>query len=240
VITKVARIMYVLARRILRPLYRRYTIPIHAVIKAIRERNLLADLYALEVFGRDGDWLTKVYAPYTKRLQIWEVDPAWADSLRNRFPDATIKIVDSFAEIRITKDKFNFVVIDSPMSTYGSYCEHFDLFPHVFRVLLPESILLLTVIPNTNRFARKRWPYLFNHEQLRRRAAFYGTQIPEDVSISQMIEVYGSMARENGYQVSWTYSKKRGLSSAYFLALYLKEHVHADWASLNMHSAHAI
>jgi hypothetical protein len=217
--------MLEVAKRALRPIYRQYTIPIQAVIKVIRKKHGLQDIYALEVFGRDGDGLTKAYAPYTTQLQICEIDPAWSDSLQKRFPYATIKIVDSFQEIRKTSDKFNFVVIDSPMSTYGEYCEHFDLFPHVWKILFAQSILLVTVIPNTNAFARRRWPYLFNDEQLRRRAAFYCTKRPEDVSISKMVNAYGRMAKENGYEVRWTYSKKRGLTSAYLLALYVEEQV---------------
>jgi hypothetical protein len=217
--------MLEVAKRGLRPIYRPYTIPIQAVIKAIRKTHVLQGIYALEVFGRDGNALTKAYAPYTTKLQIWEIDPAWGDSLRKRFPNAMIKIVDSFREIRKTSDKFNFVVIDSPMSTYDKYCEHFGLFPHVWKILYPKSILLITVIPNTNAFARRRWPYLFNDEQLRCRADFYETKRPEDVSISQMVKAYGRMAKENGYELRWAYSRKRGLTSAYFLALYVEEQV---------------
>jgi hypothetical protein len=217
--------MLEMAKRALRPVYRRYTIPIQAVIKIIRKKHGLQDIYALEVFGRDGSWLTKAYAPYTTQLQIWEINPAWNDSLHKRFPYATIKIVDSFHEIRKTSNKFNFVVIDSPMSIYGKYCEHFDLFPSVWEILFPKSILLITVIPNVNAIAKRRWPYLFNDEQLRRRAAFYRTNRPEDVSISQMVEAYGRMAKENGYEVRWTYSKKKGLTSAYFLSLCVEKQV---------------
>jgi hypothetical protein len=112
--------MLEMAKRALRPVYRRYTVPIQAVIKVIRKKSGLQDIYALEVFGRDGSWLTKAYAPYTTQLQIWEIDCSWSDLLHKRFPYATIKIVDSFDEIRKTSDKFNFVVIDSPILSMES------------------------------------------------------------------------------------------------------------------------
>jgi hypothetical protein len=83
--------MLEMAKRALRPVYRRYTVPIQAVIKVIRKKSGLQDIYALEVFGRDGSWLTKAYAPYTTQLQIWEIDCSWSDLLHKRFPYADDK-----------------------------------------------------------------------------------------------------------------------------------------------------
>jgi hypothetical protein len=57
-------------------------------------------------------------------------------------------------------------VVDNPISTFDIYCEHFDLFPDIFKVAQDEIILIFNVIPEISEKILKRYPYLFNKNQL--------------------------------------------------------------------------
>jgi hypothetical protein len=216
-------------KRALRPLYRRITIPIHSVLNAILSQRILEDIHAVQLFGNGGDALTKVYAPHTSSLQIWEIDPAYERSLRDTFPNATVKIVDSFEEVKRTNDKFNLIVIDNPLSTYGSYCEHFELFTAIYRIMCEKAILILNVIPKVNRWYRAKQQHVFTVEHLRRRAEFYHTDRPEVISLRRMIDTYREISEANGYAVRWHYVKRKGFTFLYFLALYVECASSSNW-----------
>ena len=111
----------------------------NAVITFLEKRVDIAKLNALEVFGRAGDWHTIVYANRVKSLQVWEIDKKWKNILKTNLPNAKIKILDSIKIIveNLEPSKFDLIVIDNPMNTWGTkkepnfYCEHFDFIKHV-------------------------------------------------------------------------------------------------------------
>jgi hypothetical protein len=213
-------------RKMLRP-----ATPMEKVVKELKRRNLKPqELHALEVFGRDGHWHTQCYAGHAKTLEVWEIQEQYRDVLQKNFPGAKVKITDSFVEIRHTAGRYNFIVVDNSLGTFRddpvpggvatTYCEHFELFPNVFRVAMDSAILILNVIPETNEAARKKYAYLFNETQLARRRDFYQTDHPEKVSFDKMVETYKRLANDSGFKVEDFFFEKRGENGvAYYLVL---------------------
>ena len=106
----------------------------------------LASRDALEAFGREGDWHTVYYSGLVRSLEVWEVVPAMEAGLRRNLPNAKIKITDAFKEVRHTPSTFDLIVIDNPQSVFGGgYCKHFDIYPHLFRVVRPQTIVVQNV-----------------------------------------------------------------------------------------------
>lgn len=122
--------------------------PMHKVLKQMKRRGIdLSTLHALEVFGYTGELHTIYYAPYVSSLEIWEIDPRYEERLKRNLPRAKVRIVDSYEEIKLTPDRYDLVVVDNPMQNHGNHSEHFDLFPHIYRVCLSPTIVVLNTIP---------------------------------------------------------------------------------------------
>ena len=192
--------------------------PMGYVLSQLTSRGVpLARLDALEVFGARGEFHTLDYAAQVRSLEVWEVDPACEADLRRNLPRARVKITDAFAEIRTVPGPYGLIVIDNPQSTYGAWCEHFDLFPEVFRLVGEEGILVLNVIPQAPAVVRAEYPYLFNPEHLARRTAYYHTETPEQVALDHMAAVYTKLAEENGLRVDWWFNRRRALFVDYLV-----------------------
>jgi hypothetical protein len=191
------------------------------VLDELSKRGIvLKDLSALEVFGCSGDGHLKDYASLVSTLEIWEIDPQFETILKKNFPNATVKITDSYQEIKRAQRKFDLIVIDNGTSTRtGGYCEHFDLFPDVFRVASDSCVLIIDVIPEIDDKDSKDYPYLFNDQQLERRRAFYKTNRPEKVNCAEMIKIYKEISRVENFIVDWHFFERR--SFIHYLALHL-------------------
>ena len=205
--------------------------PMQWVMRQLEKRNLdLRSMDALEVFGRDGHWHTQYYAPLIRSLEVWEIQDKYREVLHKNFPAAKVKITDSFQEIKQTLSKYDLVVVDNSMgifvddpyhgSTPTTYCEHFDLFPAIFRVLKDEAVIIVNVIPATNEAAMGKYPLLFDSVQLSRRAKFYQTDHPDNISLDDMREAYRRIMAENGFKLDWSVSRNRGGAGVvYYLAM---------------------
>jgi hypothetical protein len=190
--------------------------PIHKVIRKLRKRKInLKDLDALEIFGYTGEYHTRFYAPFVRKLEVWEIDQKYKESLRRNLPLAEIKITDSFKEIKQTGMKYGLIVVDNPMSTFGDYCEHFNLFPDIFRIVGEQAVLILNVIPKITLRDRENRPDLFDDKQLELRSSFYRTQQPDHISFEDMITRYKDLYFENGYILDWFFFQRR--TSVYYL-----------------------
>lgn len=221
------------ARKRLREVIRRRE-PIEKLLKKLRGRNVkLGDMDALEVFGKDGHWHTRYYAHLVKSIEVWEIQNKYLAPLQKNLPAAMVKITDSFKEIRRVERKYDLVVIDNSMgifvddpfdgSTPTEYCEHFDLFPAVFRVLKDEAVIIVNVIPSANASALEKYPLLFDTRHLQRRSAFYGVDHPENVPIEEMVTLYGNLAATNHFRVEWTVHEARGGTGiVHYLALKMR------------------
>jgi len=176
--------------------------PMHSVRRSLHRRGVnLKSTRALELFGGRGDKLVVEYAPYVGNLEIWEIDPSCEADLRSRFPYARIRITDSYTEIRKCPSKFDLVVADIWVShIFDGYCEHFELFPHIFRILSPSAILILNVVPNTRSLSTE-------HGQ--RRCQFYQVEDPTEIPLKHMVKIYDSIAASHGFHIDWWFYKDR-------------------------------
>ena len=196
--------------------------PMKKVLRELKRRGLNPkDFNALEVFGSSGEGHLKDYASLVSTLEIWEIDPEYEKILRRFFRRAEVKIADSFKEIKTTSKKYNFIVVDNGTSissaSYGRHCEHFDLFPDIFRIAMDSSVLILNIIPEVDSVALKAYPYLFNDEQLLHRKNFYKTNRPEKMTSEEMVEAYRKMLMANDFNLEWYFFQKRNF--IYYLVL---------------------
>jgi hypothetical protein len=191
------------------------------VMTELKRRQVpLHSLNALEVFGGAGNFHTMDYDCRVSSLEVWEVEVKYEHLLRRNLPFAEIKITDSYKELTHTLRKYDLVVVDNPMSTWDGYCEHFELFPAIFRVLEHPAILVLDVIPEVTSRALKKFPYLFNDAQLARRKSFYKTSHPEKLSFDELATAYENLIMENGFNLEWYFFQRRDRRSfVYYLVL---------------------
>ena len=203
-------------------------IPIYSVLRELNRRGIrIKDLRTLEVFGASGESHTTAYASLVGSLEVWELEPKFEQALKKNLPEAKVKITDSFREMKITPNKFGLIVIDNSMSTYGGYCEHFELFPHIFRVAENSAVIILNIIPEVDDQALKEYPYLFNEEQLQRRRAFYGTDHPQRLSIDEIAQAYRKHCQKRGFELEWCFPMKRNFVY-YFVLKIRKVEAHSD------------
>ncbi len=155
-------------------------------------------LSALDFFAREGDWQTVVYAREVGAMEAWEISPEFLSGLQQNLPEATVRIVDSYAYGVQTTDRFDFVVLDNPQATFGPegrYCEHFEALPVALRLLRPGAFLIFNL----------NWaPFNFeaNKEWQRRRAEFYGTIDTSSLSLERfLLPFYASYFEAQGFEV---------------------------------------
>lgn len=195
--------------------------PMRKVVRELKSRGVeLKSLNGLEIFGHTGEYHTRDYFSLIASLEVWELNECCEKSLRKNLPGAKIKITDSFKAIKATLDKYNLIVADNPISTFDIYCEHFDLFPDIFKVAQDETILILNVIPEISEKILKDYPYLFNKTQLERRAHFYSVNNPEKISFDMLAAQYEKLGEMHGFKREWFFFIKRNF--VYYHVLKLK------------------
>lgn len=155
-------------------------------------------LSALDFFAREGDWQTVVYSREVGTVEAWEISPEFLSGLQRNLPGATVRIVDSYAYGAKTTDRFDFVVLDNPQSTFGPedcYCEHFEAIPVALRLLRPDGFLIFNL----------NWaPFNFeaNKEWKRRRAEFYGTVDTASLSLEHfLLPFYTRYFEARGFEI---------------------------------------
>ncbi len=173
----------------------------------------LEDADTIELFARTGEWQTIVYAPYVKSLEAWEIDQAFYEDLKKNLPNANIKIVDTWKEIKNITKKYDLIVVDAPQSIYGEHdehCEHFGLLSDVFRIAKDSCAIILTI--NLN-------PYDF-HKNSRwwvERSKYYKTEHPEQLSFSLVEQCYRNICKENNRVLEGCFFQKRHKILHYFV-----------------------
>ena len=175
---------------------------------------------ALEVFGASGDSHTLDYVNLVRDLTVWELDSRHEPALRRNLPSAHIQITDSYVEATRTSESFELIVVGNPMGVFANHCEHFDLFPSLFPLASDKVVIVLNVIPSAAPRYRKRYAHLFTSEHLECRRSFYGSSHPEDIAIAEMIPAYAAIAATAGFQLDWSFSRRRALVHYLVLCLH--------------------
>ena len=188
------------------------------IIIFLEKRVDISEFDALEVFGRAGDWHTIAYANRVKSLQVWEIDKKWKNTLKKNLPNAKIKIQNSIKTIseNLETSKFDLIVIDNPMNTWGTkketnlYCEHFDFIKHIGNIIDKEAILIFNV--NKNPFDYDKFP-----EWKKRREKFYERKRTSKLSLRFLILFYKKLFLMIGYKTIFQKIFKRNEYTDYFV-----------------------
>jgi len=178
----------------------------------------LFSVSALEVFGGDGTMHTKDYADSVKSLDIWEYDPDYEKDLKVRFPRANIKICDSYLQVKKNTVHYDLVVVDNPIQTSGGHCEHFDLFPDIFKIMNDDCLVILNVIPDI--IQTIKYPELASEYHLNKRKEFYNAVDPEHITDGELTLTYNNLVKNNGFYIEWILTLRR--TFVYYLAMKLK------------------
>lgn len=178
----------------------------------------LEEARALELFAREGDWQTIVYAPHVKSLEVWEINPRCYEGLRRNLPNAEIKITDTWKEIKKTQKKYDLVVADCPQATYGEndeHCEHFGLLPDIFRIANDGCVIILNV--NITPYDLDRQP-----SWKERREEYYKTHRPEKLAFDAVIRHYKRICQENNVSMKWYLFQQRYTGFLYYFVMQIQ------------------
>lgn len=192
-------------------------------IKDIESRDInLKDMDALEVFGGSGKSVDVYILDKVKSLEVWEIEQSREVELKSNLPGAEIKIVDSFKQIKKTKNKYDVIIMDNPMAMFGSHCEHFDMYIDIFNVVKDESIIILDIIPKLEGIP-SRFESLKDEMHLLCRKLFYRTENSLNIPIDDIISAYENIINKNGYTLEWSFIEERSKDFIYYLVLKIKK-----------------
>ncbi|MBI2722405.1 MAG: hypothetical protein HYX39_09540 [Bacteroidetes bacterium] len=189
--------------------------PIHKVIRLLQVNNYLLMEYVLEVFGHNGEYHTLDYVEHVGQLEIWEINKDCENDLRNNLPKATIKITDSFAQIKSTNKIYDTILIDNHQGLFGdNKCEHFEIIHYCFKKLADKAVLITNVIPDLLLSKYNIIEEKLN-EHIERRKQFYDHATGTSISRSCFEKTYKKIAWNNGYLIKHIFFIKRNYLMTY-------------------------
>lgn len=203
--------------------------PMQKLIRELKRRGVrLSQMDALEIFGADGMRHTIDYSRFVRSLEIWEFDAGYLPGLGRHFPNARIRITDSFKEMQCTSRRFDLVVSDEPGQVFGpnkEYCEHFDFLPNLlFRIMRPDALIILNVVPEPLRQLPHANTLPTYRGYIERRREFYQVDHPDCIRIEEMIPAYRRVVEENGFVLEWHAHVQRTLrGGVHYLALKVRQ-----------------
>lgn len=178
------------------------------ICKILKDTEVnLSEMKALEIFARDGSWQTIAYMDKVKSLDAWEIDPIFRKALKRNLPKAKIKIVDSIKEIKKKSNffKYDFIVADNGQGCYGDkeqYCEHFNVVPHVAKLLNKEGIIIFNI--NKEPFDFDNFP-----KWQKIRSTYYNKHNTRKLSLKWLLTFYRKLFLEFGYKTKFSFSVSR-------------------------------
>jgi hypothetical protein len=185
--------------------------------------------HALEIFGRDGSWHTSIFEKIVKSMEIWEIDNKWKSILEKNFPKSKIRIIDSINTIQNNSNltKFDLLLIDNPMNTFGElkeldkpYCEHFDIINSITKFVNKKILVIFNV--NNHPFNYEKYP-----EWKKRRDEFYGTNNTDNLDIKFMHNFYENLFEKIGlnviFQINVTRVFYNEIEMTHYFAYYLEK-----------------
>jgi len=183
-------------RKLLRYLKMR---PIHKVIRLLKKNDFLVMKNTLEVFGYNGEYHTMDYIKNVTNLEIWEIAEDCEATLKKNLPGATVKITNSYEEIKRTGNIYDTIIVDNHQGIFGDdKCEHFDIIEDCFLKLSDKSVLITNVIPNISG-SKYNLPKEVTAKHIERRKSFYSHPTGTLIEKSYLKDFYLKMAVKNGF-----------------------------------------
>ena len=183
----------------------------------------LASAKALEVFGGDGTFHLMEYANDVQSLDVWECNPDSILKLNNVLPQANIYLCDVYERVKVEEKRFDLIVVDNPAQTQYGHCEHFDLFPDIFRLMADTCLLVLNIIPIISN--KCGFPELNSAHHQEQRKRFYVGADPNNLTEKDLTYIYNKLAFDNGFILTFSIIIPRGV--VYYLAIRLEKR--AKW-----------
>ena len=162
----------------------------------------------LDPFSGSGIHMSHSYVGRAREAHLCDIDEDYARLAGKLASNVTSIHGDSF---RMLNDgdarlgKYDMIVLDNNLGgIYYDYCEHFDAMPAVFRHFdrsAPYAVLALNFITDPELMnADPRFETPTFEEQMRRRAAFYGTPARR-ITPDAGARAYAREARKEGWDV---------------------------------------
>ena len=154
---------------------------------------------AIDIFAREGDWISHIIYPKVNSLEAWEINPDYIQELQKNLPSAIVHCRDSikFIKENIDYNRFDIVLIDNGLNCYGEnreYCEHFDVLPHINNICSEESFVIFNVV-------RKPFNYEKFPDWQIRRNNFYNVSDSSEFSLDFLETFYCNYFNKLGYDV---------------------------------------
>jgi len=163
---------------------------------------------ALDLFARNGLWLSKDYEEKVNYLELCEIDEFYHNWSKKAIRANSYNLGDSIKMLenkQLKKEKYNFILSDNFSGKFGPYTEHFEVFDYIFDYI-DNGILAFNVVPNTivrvNYYPENEKDY---NDWLEKRSAFYGLDKTntEVISITQLESIYNNIITNKGYHVKY-------------------------------------
>lgn len=189
--------------------------PIDYLMLSFKTSGTLPErIRALEIFGMYGLYVTKHYSHLCESVELWELDPSFAEFAR-KFSDKNVHVItgDSVTAVRegTIKGRFNLLVIDNPLvSPYGDELyEHFNVLPEIFKLAEDQFLVIFNVVLTSPKALYS--DYGFNSaDQLkqrdsweRKRSEFYGVD-RQDIKPQEYLELYTAKFTQWGFRVNYS------------------------------------
>lgn len=205
-------------KRIRRKLIRHFKMrPIHKVINELKRHDYLIMKETLEVFGKTGEYHTLDYINNVGNLEIWEISQEFENKLKINFPNANVKITDSYEEIKRTEKIYDTIITDNHQGLFGrDKCEHFEIIEDCFEKLANKSVLITNIIPNLLS-SKYEVPDEVLKSHIKRRETFYGHYTGTLIELSYFEEFYTKMAQKRGFTVNHVFFIKRNYLMTYIV-----------------------
>ena len=116
-----------------------------------------------------------------------------------------------YANIENDSKKFDLIIVDNSTLSEGDHYEHFDLFPHLFKKLKDDAILILNIMPKLMKCSKER---LFERKK------FYNCENPINITFNEIEKTYKELALTNKFKIDnyfytkrkrWDFLKKRDI-----------------------------
>ena len=140
--------------------------------------QLARPVYGLELFARNGVWITAHLATFVDKMECWEINPVYLSDIEKNVPGSTVRCVDSLVYSKQCDDRFDFISIDCPQGVFHGYCEHFEAIERAASLAKDQCVFTFPV--NIHPYlAKSKSPNdsygMISHEEwFDRRSKFYG------------------------------------------------------------------
>lgn len=167
------------------------------------------NIVALDLFARNGLWLSKDCEQHSSYLELCEIDEFFYNWSKKSVKVDAYNLGDSIAMLqqkKLSKEKYNFILSDNFSGQFGPYTEHIEVFNHLFDFLDDYCILAFNIVPNCKTRIRH---YPVGDEQfddwMTKRAKFYNIEKSQaaEIPIEKMKSIYISIFTNKGFKVKY-------------------------------------